>query len=94
MCLRGDTVVGTKATFEVVRTRVKCVLIYSKTENALLCSLPWTQAEAVSQKGQYIVATYQQQLSRLPTAVCTLKASTRGLEATVQNTTGPYRRLL
>ena len=35
--LRGDTVVETKATLKVVRARVKCVLIYSKIENATLC---------------------------------------------------------
>ena len=33
----------TKATLKVVRARVKRVLIYSKIENAILCSLPWTQ---------------------------------------------------
>ena len=41
--LRGNTAVETKATSKVNRTRVKRVLIYSKIENATLCSLPWTQ---------------------------------------------------
>ena len=34
----------TKVTLKMVRTGVKRVLIYSKIENATLCSLPWTQA--------------------------------------------------
>ena len=38
--LRGYTIVETKATVTVVRTRVKCVLIFSKIENAILYSLP------------------------------------------------------
>ena len=33
----------TKATLKVVRTRVKCVLIYSNIETATLCSLLRTQ---------------------------------------------------
>ena len=40
---RGDKVVETKATLKVVRTRLKRVLIYSKIDNATICSLPWTQ---------------------------------------------------
>ena len=41
--LKGYTVVETKATLKVVRTRVEHVLIYSLIENATPCSLPRTQ---------------------------------------------------
>ena len=72
--LRGDSAVETKATLTVARARVKCVLIYSNIENAILCSLLWTQvANFISKQQQYFVATYQQQLSRLPITVSTLK---------------------
>ena len=65
-----------KTTLTLARTRVKSVLIFSKIENAALCSLPWTQvANFIFQKGQYFVATYRQQLSRLPTTMFTLKHS-------------------
>ena len=51
----------TKVTLKVVRTRVKRVLIYSKIENAVLCSLPWTQLEKFISKGtifcNYVPAT-------------------------------------
>ena len=33
----------TKANLKVARTRLKRVLVYSKIDNATLCSLPWTQ---------------------------------------------------
>ena len=57
----------TMATLKVVRTRVKYVLVNSKIENAILCSLPWTQvANFCFQKGPYVVATYQKQLTGLP----------------------------
>ena len=36
--LKGNTVVLTKVTWKVVRTRVERVLIYSMIENAILCS--------------------------------------------------------
>ena len=49
--LRDDTVLETKVTLKVVRTRVQRVLLYSKTENATLCSLPWTQAVNFISKG-------------------------------------------
>ena len=58
--LRGDTVVETKAILKVVRMDD---LVDSKTENATLRSLPWTQVQTLFQKGQYFVATSQQQLS-------------------------------
>ena len=41
-CLRGNTVMETKASLKVVRTGVKRVLIYSETENATPSALPWT----------------------------------------------------
>ena len=60
----------------VVRTRVEYVFIYSKTENATLCSLPWTQvANFFFSKSAIFVATYPKQLSRLPGTVSILKAS-------------------
>ena len=40
---KGNTVVETKATLKVVRTKVKRLVIYSKIENPTLCSLPFTQ---------------------------------------------------
>ena len=40
-----------KSVLKVVRTRLKRVLIHSKTENATLCSLPWTQAANFISKG-------------------------------------------
>ena len=49
--LRGGAVLETKATLEVVRTRVECVLICSKIANATPCSLPWTQAANFVSKG-------------------------------------------
>ena len=70
--LMGDTVAGKKATVKVVRTRLKLVLIYSKIDNATLCSLPWTQVANFISKGATFVATYQQQLCRLPTTVSTV----------------------
>ena len=61
--LRGDTVVITKATLKEVRTRVKCVLIYSNIENATLYSLPWTKvANFISKRKifcSYVPATPQ-----------------------------------
>ena len=62
----------TKATLKVVRARVKCVLIYLNIENATVCSLPGIQVANFISK-QYFLPTYQQQLSRLPTTVSTLK---------------------
>ena len=63
--LRGDTVVITKATLKVVRARVKCVLIYSNIENAIICSLPVTQVANFISKRPIFVAMYQQQISGL-----------------------------
>ena len=59
----------TKATLKVVRTRVKRVLMYSMIENATLSSFPWTQVTNCISKGTIFVATLQQQLSPLPTAM-------------------------
>ena len=42
--LREYTVVETRVTLKVVRTRLKLVLINSKIENAALRSLPWTSS--------------------------------------------------
>ena len=57
----GDTVVKTKVTLKVARTGVKRALIYSKIENATLCSLPWTKAVNFVSKGtifcSYVPAT-------------------------------------
>ena len=39
------------ATLKVVRTRVKYVLMYSKTDNAILRSLPWTEVANFISKG-------------------------------------------
>ena len=72
--VRDDTEVETNATLKVVRTRVKYFLMYSKTENAILRSLPWTQVANFISKGQCFVGTYQQQLSRLPTTTSTLNS--------------------
>ena len=49
--LRGDTVEEAKATLTVVSTRLKRALFYSMTENAILCSLPWTQVVNFISKG-------------------------------------------
>ena len=49
--LRRDTVLEAKATLKVVRTRLKRVLIYSKIDNAFLCSLPWTHVAYFISKG-------------------------------------------
>ena len=49
--LRGNTVVQTKATLKVVRTREKRLLTYTKIENAILCSLSWTHVANFISKG-------------------------------------------
>ena len=49
--LRGDTVVQTKTTLKVVRTREKRLLTYTKIENAILCSLSWTHVANFISKG-------------------------------------------
>ena len=51
--LRGDRVVETRAALKVVSTRVKCLLMYSKTEKAALLSLPQTQVAILIQMEQY-----------------------------------------
>ena len=65
----------TKATLKVVRTRVK-VCSYNYTQRQRM--QPFVRyhghkVQTLFQKGQYFVATYQQQLSRLPTTVSSLK---------------------
>ena len=72
--LRGDTVVQTKATLKVARTRVKRVLIYTQRQTMQpFVRYHGHKLQTIFQKGHYFVATYQQQLSRLPTTAPTLK---------------------
>ena len=49
--LRGDTVEETKAAMKVIRTSGKYVLMYSKMEKAVVCSLPRTQVANFISKG-------------------------------------------
>ena len=51
ICLTEYTVLETKASLKVLRTSVKRVLIYSKIEKAILCSLPWAQVANFVSKG-------------------------------------------
>ena len=64
----------TKAALKVVRARVKCVLIYSNIEKATFWLLLGYKLQTLFQNGQSFVATYQQQLSRLPTTVSIIVA--------------------
>ena len=49
--LTGDTTVETKAPLKVVRTRVKRILVYSMTQNAIRSALPWTVVAKCISKG-------------------------------------------
>ena len=48
----------TKATLKVVRTRLMRVLIYSKKDNATLCSSPWTHVVNFISKGTIFRSLY------------------------------------
>ena len=64
------------ATLKVVRARVKCVLIYSNIERQPFVRYHEFKLQTFFQNEQCCVATNQQQLSRLPTTVSTLKPAT------------------
>ena len=57
----------------ILRTRVKYVLIYSKMENVILCSLPWTHVANLIWKGTVFRNNTPATVIGLPTAVSTLK---------------------